>query len=358
VSAPLQTRRQVNIINASASVVNPIRCNGDKNGSLTVNVSTTGTYTYQWNTNPQQATMTATGLGVGTYSVTVNSLQSCPATATVSLTEPAKLNHLLTITNPLRGFSNGSAAIQSSGGTQPYAYIWIPSVTTTASSNTLVPGNYRIVVSDNNNCTDTATFTLINQNPLHVFLGSDTLICPGQQVVLNPGLNSSYLWQDNSILPVFIVTQTGVYSATVGDNTGCTSSDTIKITVDCSDLYFPSAFTPNGDGRNDLFSPLGNAAAAGKYTLGIYNRWGQMVFYSNDPLQKWDGRLRGRLSDPGLFVWHAGYVLPGLGKQMRKGTILSFNKIALSYFFDGPATQAQVVSRQSQYHSLIFLLLA
>jgi PKD repeat protein len=181
-----QTIKPINIINASASVVNPIRCNGDKNGSLTVNVSATGTYTYQWNTNPQQVTITATGPGAGTYSVTLNSLQSCPVTATISLTEPVKLNHLLTITNPLCGFSNGSASIQSTGGTQPYAYIWNPSVTTTASSNTLTPGNYRIVVSDNNNCTDTATFTLINQNPLKVFLGSDTLICPGQQVVLNP----------------------------------------------------------------------------------------------------------------------------------------------------------------------------
>jgi gliding motility-associated-like protein len=121
---------------------------------------------------------------------------------------------------------------------------------------------------------------------------------------------------------VFAVTQTGEYSVTVGDNTGCRVPDTIKIIVDCSDLYFPSAFTPNGGGRNDLFGSLGNIAAAGNNTLSIYNRWGQMVFYSNDPFQKWDGRLRGKLSDTGLFVWYAGYVLPGSGKLMRKGTIL------------------------------------
>lgn len=47
-----------------------------------------------------------------------------------------------------------------------------------------------------------------------------------------------------------------------------------------------------------------------------------MVFYSNDPFQKWDGRIRGKLNDTGLFVWYAGYVLPGLGKQMRKDIIL------------------------------------
>jgi gliding motility-associated-like protein len=322
VSPPPQMTKPVNIITASAGIVNSIRCNGDKNGSLIANVSTAGTYTYQWSTNPQQTTMTASGVGAGTYSVTVSSLQTCPVTASVTLAQPSKLNHQLITADPLCGFSNGSASIQPTGGTQPYKYTWTPSVTTASSSNTLAPGAYRIIVSDNNNCADTATFTLVNQNPLKVFLGNDTLICPGQQVILNPGTYNSYLWQDNSSLPVFTVTQTGDYSVTVGDNNGCVASDTINITVDCSDLFFPTAFTPNNDSKNELFGPLGNLAAVSKYTLSIYNRWGQPVFYSNDPFQKWDGRLMGKLNDTNLFVWYAEYVLPGMGKQLRKGTIL------------------------------------
>ncbi len=317
-----QMTKPVNIITASPAIFSPIRCNGDKNGSITVNTSVAGNYTYQWNTNPQQSTMTVTGLGAGNYSVIVSSSQICPVTASVVLPEPLKLNHQLTKADPFCGFSNGIASIQESGGTQPYSYNWTPLVTATSSSNTLNPGNYRIIVTDNNSCSDTADFTLINQSPLKVFLGNDTLICPGQQVILDPGTFTSYLWQDNSTSQRFIVNQTGDYFVTVGDNTGCLASDTINITVDCSDLYFPTAFTPNNDSRNDQFGPLGNTAAVSKYSLRIYNRWGQMVFYSNDPFQKWDGTLGGKLNGTNLFVWYAEYILPGLGKQNRKGSVL------------------------------------
>jgi gliding motility-associated-like protein len=281
-----------------------------------------GNYTYQWSTVPQQSTALAAGIGAGTYSVTVSSAQSCPDTAVYVLTEPAAMTHQVTTTDPLCGFPNGIASVSESGGSQPYSYSWTPPIAMGSYSSILPAGNYTVNVYDNNNCSDTATFILNDQNPLKIFLGNDTLICPGQQVVLNPGAFASYRWQDNSPSATYTVKQTGQYEVTVTDNRGCTASDTINVTVDCSDLYFPTAFTPNDDGLNDLFGPFGNVTAVSQYSLRVYDRWGELVFYATSPFDKWDGRVKGKAPGSNLFVWSAQYILPGRGKLLRKGNTL------------------------------------
>jgi gliding motility-associated-like protein len=140
-------------------------------------------------------------------------------------------------------------------------------------------------------------------------------------LVLNPGSFASYKWQDNSTNPTFTVTQTGDYSVQVVDADGCTGSGAVKITVDCKDVYFPSAFTPNGDITNPGFGVIGDIASLQQYSIDIYNRYGQKVFSSTDPNKKWDGRFKGVPSDMQTFIWFATYTQRGRIKQTRKGTI-------------------------------------
>jgi len=89
----------------------------------------------------------------------------------------------------------------------------------------------------------------------------------------------------------------------------------------CIVVYFPSAFTPNGDGLNDSFGPLGSLAALSNYSFTIYNRWGEKVFSSTDPFKKWNGYMKGSKPSSNVFVWQAEFSLPGQLKELRKGTV-------------------------------------
>ena len=100
----------------------------------------------------------------------------------------------------------------------------------------------------------------------------------------------------------------GTYSVTlsVGIPGSINCYDTIQaqaISVGASpELFVPNTFTPNNDGKNDIFRVRG--PAYGKFYFAVYNRWGQLMFETNDPNQGWDGTFNGALSDPGVFGWY------------------------------------------------------
>jgi len=82
----------------------------------------------------------------------------------------------------------------------------------------------------------------------------------------------------------------------------------------------PSAFTPNGDGKNDMFGPT----VFGKlsfYDLIIYNRWGQIVFKAKESTQKWNGAIKGVNQNSGIFVWMCTYQFEGEEKRNERGTL-------------------------------------
>jgi gliding motility-associated-like protein len=87
--------------------------------------------------------------------------------------------------------------------------------------------------------------------------------------------------------------------------------------------YIPNSFTPNGDGINDRFSILGLPPEnITKYNLQIYNRWGQVVFFSNDIRESWDGTLNGQQVQEGVYTWVIYYEDNNKFKSSNKGTIL------------------------------------
>lgn len=89
----------------------------------------------------------------------------------------------------------------------------------------------------------------------------------------------------------------------------------------CDTVYFPSAFTPNNDGRNDLFRGSGNRSVK-DYHLTIYNRWGQVVFKTNSILEGWDGKVKEVQQDTGIYVWVASYITKSGILKNRKGTFV------------------------------------
>ena len=155
-------------------------------------------------------------------------------------------------------------------------------------------------------------------------LGPDTVLCGNDQVLIGvpaePGYTYTWNTGDNtSQILTWAFFNTG-YALTV-DNHGCRARDSMHVKV----LHFclirvPNAFTPNRDGLNDELKVL-NADMAKSFEFSIYNRAGQRVFTTRNPLEGWDGRFKGNPADAGTYVWTLMYIDPWNGKTVKeKGT--------------------------------------
>lgn len=119
------------------------------------------------------------------------------------------------------------------------------------------------------------------------------------------------------------VTEPGLYYVTVSTGAGCVSSDSIevKVSLACNDVWFPSAISADGNTKNNLFGPSGNVSAIKKYSLRIYNRYGELVFETADPYARWDGTFKKGRHTVNNFVWLAAYEFNGLMRH-KKGNLV------------------------------------
>ena len=313
----------VSILGVTPVINQSLLCNGDQNGSLTATViGGNGIYNYTWNTNPVQQTQTINNLPAGNYLVTVTASNACKDTASVTLINPNPIVIQTNISDATCNLSNGSIATTLNGGTPAYVYQWSNNQNTNTINN-LAAGNYSLQITDANGCVANSAVLIVNNNiiPANLFLGNDTTICPGQTVLLSPGNFSNYLWQDNSTAPSFLVSQSGIYTLEVTNSAGCKATDQINVVVECKDVYFPSAFTPNRDTHNELFGPIGDVASLSEYSMFIYNRWGQLIFTSYDPYKKWDGMYKGMQANIESVVFIAKFKKNGKKVPPVKGTI-------------------------------------
>lgn len=320
---PVLVRKPVTIFDAQANITGQIRCNNDQTGAIQlVTDPPAGSYTFSWNTNPVQTTASIANLAAGTYTATITANNTCSINLPVTISSPDPLNIVVETSDEKCSSRNGQINTTVSGGVIPYNYAW-SNLAGTSSIGQLTAGTYSMVLTDANGCTaQTGNINIINiNNTVTVNLGADKFICPGQSIVLNPGNFASYLWQDQSTNPTFTARQSGTYSVQVVDADGCTGNGSVKVTVDCRDIYFPSAFTPGNDGLNDRFGPVGDLSSISKYVLNIYGRWGQLIFTSVNPLDKWDGTYKGLPIDLQTVVWVASFSVRNRPVQQRRGTV-------------------------------------
>jgi gliding motility-associated-like protein len=165
----------------------------------------------------------------------------------------------------------------------------------------------------------------ININPYPVSsLEADTAICPQCSVVLDAGGGfDSYLWSNGNQNRFITVNDPGNYSVTIGKN-GCFSTSNAQVREYQQVMAFPNAFTPNGDGLNDVFKAICNIDVV-DFSMAIITRKGEIVYRGNEVTQGWDGKILGQYSINDTFVWFVNYSyyneLGILVKQEKKGFI-------------------------------------
>ncbi|MFM7710194.1 MAG: gliding motility-associated C-terminal domain-containing protein [Ferruginibacter sp.] len=314
----------IRILGATVNTVSPVLCTNDQTGQLQVVPSGgLGSYSISWNTNPVQMTPLISNLGAGNYSVTVSEPGACPVTANIALPNPPPLNIRVDGTDTYCENNDGTVSASVVGGVAPYDFLWsMGAVSPTVSG--LAPGTYQVQITDANGCVQSSSNVSITRQQvvLRPRLGADTTLCASQSIRLNPGQFSSYRWQDNSIGQTYLVTTPGVYFVSVRDPNGCEGTDTVRITKGCQGIYFPTAFSPNADGVNDRFGPLGDVAGLTDFSIYIVDRWGNLIYFSDNPLQRWNGQFRNQSTPIGSYVWFCTYRYRGAAPFTQKGIVL------------------------------------
>jgi len=135
-------------------------------------------------------------------------------------------------------------------------------------------------------------------------LGKDTVIEYNTTIMLEPGTDfSSYLWQDGSGLSDYILDYPGIYWVEVKDDDGCKTSDTIRVEAITFSIHVPTAFSPNGDSRNDTFEAKASYDTEIEFRMSVFNRWGERVFKSKSIKEGWDGTFNNMPCPTEVYIW-------------------------------------------------------
>ncbi|MFC0776460.1 SprB repeat-containing protein, partial [Terrimonas alba] len=213
-----------------------VLCFGNTTGSVDLSVSGgTTPYTYVWSNGA--ATQDITALAAGTYTVTVTDNNNCTATTSVTITQPAAALALTSSKVDVLCFGNatGSIDLTVSGGTTPYSYVWSNGATT-QDITALAAGTYSVTVTDNNNCTATASVT-IGQPAAALALTSSKVdvLCFGNatgsiDLTVSGGTTPyTYVWSNGATTQDITALAAGTYSVTVTDNNNCTATASVTI---------------------------------------------------------------------------------------------------------------------------------
>jgi len=309
---------------------------GKSDGSINV-VPAGGTapYTYSRDGVNFQSSAVFPSLPAGSYTVTIKDASGLSATVTDSV----HLNNDLTVdAGPGMVLCEGKSGVikATSNGT---AFTWQPATGLNDPSllqPTASPPATTIysLTARNGVCQQTVSVNVVVSPAPAVSAGQDTSVLTGQSFTLhaadisNTGFNS-WQWSPSDGLdnpssqdPVAHPEKNTTYTVTASADGGCSATASVSIKVFSSaNIYVPNAFTPNGDGHNDVLRAIPIGMKAFGY-FAIWNRWGQRVFYTTDAALGWDGSIGGRVVEAGAFVWKVSGIDFKGEPVLREGTVI------------------------------------
>jgi gliding motility-associated-like protein len=293
---------------------------------------------YTW--SPANGLSTTSGAGTTaspqtttTYVATVTNENGCRNKDSVMITVNPRPVFTAVASQPVLCLGD-TITLEASGGDR---YTWSPAGTLGNVNSPVTMAypaattRYKVVIENDECSLRDSLFVnvpVVNKPSVKTTKSND-INCIVGQATLQTGGGSRYLWQPatglsdpTSSRPVARINQTTTYRVTVTTNQGCVVEDSITVHFfkgdDGSGFPVPSAFTPNGDGRNDCFG-VNYWGDVQDFSMNLYNRWGEVVFHANDPSQCWNGVHKGKLQPGDVYVFLIK-AKTRCGDVFRKGT--------------------------------------
>ncbi len=314
-----------------------------------VQLSAQGAQTYQW--SPTQGLSCSTcpnpvatpGSNI-TYTLNASSTAGCNTTGTVSII----------VQQPLQINVSPNMAVCGRARTNLFAvgantYKWSPAA---GLSSTIIPNpvaspdtttTYMVIGYDLSGCFKDTGYVKITVNPIPAIeLGPDVTLPTGTVFQMQPQVLSgpivSWLWTPainlsctNCPTPTTAVKFDIAYNAQVRNIYGCVANDSIRIHTFCegSQVFVPNAFTPDGDGRNDILMVRSSGVNLVR-SFKIYSRWGELIFEKNNfppnsPAYGWDGRIKGKIGSAEVYVYTLEVTCDNNEKIVFKGNLSILN---------------------------------
>ena len=227
-----------------------------------------------------------------------------------------KCNGLTVILAPLTGDQPGNIYQWSNGASSPTIVV-------------AQPGSYSLTVRNTQTgCVGRSSIRVGDRPPPAFSYTQEASLCEGDQGTTKlsaSGVGLRYLWvASNDTARTITVDRAGSYPILVTDPQGCTATGAARVLNLCEPrVNIPDAFTPNNDGVNDALQIF--TAYVTDYEFRIYNRWGEVIFDTNNPEQKWDGTYHGFIYPSMLYpyvVIFKSESFPERGQVVKRGSVL------------------------------------
>lgn len=303
-----------------------ITCVGGNDGYIGLNVSG-GLPPYQYNWDPAAANSNInSGLVAGTYSVTITDANGCDTSVTQTLIELYPLPPVAISASPTEGCQPLFVELAETSIDEGQTYLWDldEGFTFTTDKN---PSHWyygygyydiTIVVTSIHGCVD--SLTIVDMIKVHRKPEADFRPYPEHPDMSNPTVlffnqsTNTYLnyWtfsdggSSMDVNPYHTFPDTGYYDIELIVETEFGCKDTTEQQIRMRDIYtfyVPNSFTPDGDGINDFFKPEGYNVDPNDYDLKIFDRWGKLLFHTNDVDESWDGTLNGVRCQHGVYQY-------------------------------------------------------
>jgi gliding motility-associated-like protein len=316
-----------------------ISCNGKNDGLINCTSSASGLSNYVLTpSNITNTTGIFNNLSQAIYTITSTDSKNCSITTTVEIVEPSSL-FFTTIdpeTTHCEGKKDGGLIVKAGGGTGTFVYTLEPGnlISSSGIFTNLGINQYTVTASDINGCTK-STITNVTAPLSYVNVSSidkKDIGCFGSgnegsaQVNITGGtLPYTLAWNTNPVQINYIATGLtyGYYTVNIIDGRGCEMKESVFINPGtcCEEVFIPNAFTPNGDGKNDVFSFV-TAAGIDMQRFSVYNRWGTQVWGTLNQKDTWDGSYNNTIGEAGVYFYILKYKCVSNGKNYTmKGDI-------------------------------------
>ncbi len=249
-----------------------------------------------------------------TYTVTVTDANTCSAqdSVVINVLPPPVFNAWGDTTicqlQAVQLFANGGTS-----------YSWSPTLSLTSpnASNTfatpLATTVYSVIITDDVCEASDTLQVIITIEPIpDAYAGPDVSIIAGESYTINADASGNFTWNPPLGLsctdcedPVATPLENTTYTLTAENDFGCRAEDSMVIMVTCSDniLYIPNVFSPNGNGKNDVFKVRSSGIRELNF-LRVYDRWGELVFETSDQNIGWNGTYKGAPLPPAVYVFY------------------------------------------------------